>query len=335
MTKKQNGFVSFLRKNINIVILVIAFVVVLFTLWQMCGPQFMSAANWESMAYQIPEFGLLAMGMMLCMIAGGIDLSIVSTATISSVLAATVMKAVIAAGGSTGGSIVAAVVTALVVSSICGFINGVLIARLHILPILVTLATMILYKGVAMAITGGAGITGYPEEFLAFGRAKLGGVIPVIFIILVVFAVIVWFMLEKTKYGLMLYLYGEDSVVSLFSGINNASVITFTYTISGLLCGVASIIMMARVNSAKVGYGDIYQMQAILVCVIGGVDPNGGKGKVIGVCIAIVLLQMLQSGFTVLGFEPYIKKLIWGTVLVGVMMINYITGRIRKKRFAA
>lgn len=240
------------------------------------------------------------------------------------------MNAMIEGGSGVGGAIAVAVVVALVVSAICGFINGLMIAKLHILPILVTLATMIFFQGIAMAITGGAGITGYPEEFLNFGSAKIGGFLPVIFVILIAVAVVIWFVLEKTTAGKKLYLYGENSVVSLFTGINNNKVIILTYMISGILCGLASIIMMARVNSAKVGYGDTYQMQAILVCIIGGIDPNGGKGKILGVCIAIVLLQMLQSGFTVLGFEPYIKKLIWGAVLVGVMILNYITGRNRR-----
>ena len=331
MTKKKNEFAAILRKDKNIVILVVAFIVVLFLLWQMCGSQFMSSANWESMAYQIPEFGLLAFGMMLCMITGGIDLSIVSIATLTSILSATVMNSLIQNGSSVGAAIAAAVATAVVVSAICGLINGLIIAKLHILPILVTLATMIFFQGISMVITGGAGITGYPEEFLAFGLEKVGGFLPVIFIILIVIAVLIWFMLEKTKYGRRLYLYGENSVVSLFSGINNDRVIVLTYMISGLLCGLASIIMMARVNSARVGYGDLYQMQAILVCVIGGINPNGGRGKIFGVCIAIILLQMLQSGFNILGFEPYIKKLIWGVVLVGVMMLNSVTGRLKEK----
>ena len=190
---------------------------------------------------------------------------------------------------------------------------------------------MIFFQGISMVITGGAGITGYPEEFLTFGRDKVGGFLPVIFIIFIAVAVVIWFMLEKTKYGKRLYLYGENSVVSLFTGINNDRVIVLTYLMSGLLCGIASIIMMARVNSARVGYGDLYQMQAILVCVIGGINPNGGRGKIFGVCIAIILLQMLQSGFTILGFEPYIKNLIWGLVLVGVMMLNSVTGLLKKK----
>lgn len=333
MTEKKKGFGTLIKKEINLVILAVAFVVVLLVLWRICGDQFMSPANWESMFFQIPEFGLLAFGMMICMISGGIDLSVVSISTLSSVLAATVMNASIEGGTSSGTAILLAVLTALLVSAVCGLINGLMIASLHILPILATLATMTFYKGIAMAMTEGAGITGFPEEFLEFGRSRTG-FLPTIALILIGVAVILWFVLERTKFGSRLYLYGENSVVSLFTGLNNKRVIILTYTVSGILCGIASLFMMARVNSAKVGYGDTYQMQAILVCVIGGINPNGGKGKILGVCIAIVLLQMLQSGFTVLGFEPYIKKLIWGAVLVGVMMLNSMTGKGRTRKAA-
>ena len=90
--------------------------------------------------------------------------------------------------------------------------------------------------------------------------------------------------------------------------------------------------MMSRVNSARVGYGDTYQLQAILVCALGGVSPDGGKGKVIGVVIAILVLQILQSGFTLLNFAPFVKSLIWGSVLIVILITNYL---IETKKAAA
>ena len=99
----------------------------------------------------------------------------------------------------------------------------------------------------------------------------------------------------------------------------------FSITLSGL-------VMMARNNSAKVGYGDVYQLQAILVCCIGGINPEGGAGKTIGVCIAIVLLQFLQSGFNIMGYDPYAKKLIWGVVLIAVMIMDYFLARKAERR---
>jgi simple sugar transport system permease protein len=315
-----------LIQDINLIILVVVMVGVLLVLTSILGSRFLSVINLQSMAYQIPEFGLLALAMMLCMLIGGIDLSIVSIATLSSVLAAKTLTYLTARGDDVFMVIVITGFVAISVSIICGLINGFLIARVSILPILATLSTMILYTGIAMAITGGAGVTGFPRSFIRFGIITVASV-PVVFIIFVVAAVVVSFLLEITKLGQSMYFIGENNTVSLFSGIKNEKITIITYTIASFLCGISSLIMMSRVNSARVGYGDTYLLQAILVCALGGVNPSGGKGKVIGVVIAIIVLQILQSGFTLLNFPPYIKSLIWGSVLIIVMMLNFVIDR--------
>jgi simple sugar transport system permease protein len=315
-----------LAKDINLIILVVVTMGALVVLTSILGSRFLSLMNLQSMAYQIPEFGFLALAMMLCMLVGGIDLSIVSIATLSSVLAAKTLTHLASNGGDIFTAIAVACFVAISVSIICGLINGFLIARISILPILATLSTMILYTGIAMAITGGAGITGFPRDFIKLGIITLAD-IPIIFIIFTIVAVIISFLLGITKLGQSMYFLGENSTVSMFSGIKNEKVTIITYTIAGFLCGVSSLIMMSRVNSARVGYGDTYLLQAILVCALGGVNPNGGKGKVIGVVIAIIVLQILQSGFTLLNFPPYIKSLIWGSVLIIVMILNFVIDR--------
>ncbi len=327
--KKGEKIVSFFKKDIKLTILFLVFIIVALAMLQICGTRFYSANNLQSIAFQIPEFALLAFAMMLCMITGGIDLSVVSISGLSSILAAIVMNHIMEGSGNEAAAIAAAVVTALVSATLCGFINGILISQLHILPILVTLSTMILYSGLATGITGGSGITGYPASFLLFGKATIAK-IPVVFVLVVVIAIVICFVLDRTRYGKILYFYGENSVVSLFSAINNGKALILTYTVSGFLCGLSGIIMMARNNSAKVGYGDTYQLQAILVCAIGGIDPNGGSGRAVGVCIAIILLQILQSGFNVLGYDPYLKRLVWGCVLIGVMIMNCFLFRRKK-----
>jgi simple sugar transport system permease protein len=164
--------------------------------------------------------------------------------------------------------------------------------------------------------------------FIRLGIVKFHSV-PAIFIMFIIAAVILAFLLRVTKIGKNMYLYGENSTVSLFSGIRNSRVVIVTYTLAGVLCGMASVIMMSRVNSARVGYGETYLLQAILVCALGGINPNGGKGRVIGVVVAIIVLQLLQSGFTLLDFAPFIKSLIWGGVLISVMVINYFADKRR------
>jgi simple sugar transport system permease protein len=324
---ERNTVKELLLKNINLIILVVVTVGTLIVLTSILGNKFFSYMNLQSMAYQIPEFGILAMAMMLCMLTGGIDLSIVSIATLSSILAAKTLLAFSADGNVTTGIFFAAVV-AVCISTLCGFFNGFLIAKISILPILATLSTMILYTGISMAITGGAGVTGFPSKFIKFGIIAWIN-IPVIFVIFVLAAIFLSFFLGITKTGKSMYFLGENKTVSLFAGIKNEFITMVTYTIAGCLCGISSLIMMSRVNSARVGYGDTYLLQAILVCALGGVNPSGGKGKVIGVVLAIIVLQMLQSGFTLLNFPPYVKSLIWGSVLIIVMILNFVIDKRR------
>lgn len=319
-----------LFKDVNLLILTFTVTGTVLILFFLLGTKYFSATNFQSMAYQIPEFGFISLGMMVCMLTGGIDLSVVSTTLLSAILGALFMNNAVAAGMEPGTAIFITVILILGVSALCGLFNGLLISKLSILPILVTLTTMILYSGISLAITAGAGVTGFPDGFIRFATEKVAQ-IPLTFIIFIIAAVIMGIVIGWSKFGRKVYLYGENSTVAMFSGINNHKVIVTTYTISGFLCGIAAIIMMARVNSARVGYGDTYQLQAILVCALGGVNPNGGRGKVLGVVIAIIVLQMLQSGFTLLNFAPYIKSLIWGSVLVAVMMVDYIISTRRQK----
>ncbi|HHU63117.1 MAG TPA: ABC transporter permease [Clostridiales bacterium] len=332
MKKGINSFGDRLlqSEDVNVLILTITFVAVLVVLSIVLGGTFLSAANFQSMGFQIPEFGLLSLAMSLCMLAGGIDLSIVGNANLSSVLAAYTLLALSENGGNPIIAIIVAIVVGLVVGVGCGLLNGLLIAKVSILPILATLSTMILYDGIAMALTDGKTVLGFPLEFSKMAIAKAGG-IPGVFIVFVVVAIIISLVLTRTFFGKNIYLYGANKTVSLFSGIRVNSLILKTYAISGLFAGIAGLMLMARVNSAKVGYGDTYLLQTMLVSILGGVSPTGGKGKVLGVFLGILVLQMLQSGFTLLGVEPYFRNFIWGVVLIGVMIANFYIERSKKK----
>ncbi|WP_232016606.1 ABC transporter permease [Paenibacillus baekrokdamisoli] len=314
-----------LRRDPHMSVLSVISVVVAAFLVLMQGDQFLSVNNLQSMAYQIPEFGLLAIAMALTMLTGGIDLSLIAIAGVSGIVAAYILSGSLIpmdSGISTPLLVAIAVVAALVVSMICGAINGLLIAKLSVPPILATLGTMILFTGIGMAITSGQGIVGFPESFLDFGAGSVLNV-PYVFIIFVIVAVVAAVVLSRTKLGTRVYLYGENHVALKFSGIRSERLIVQVYMFAGLLAGLAAIIIISRVNSAKVGYGDTYLLQAILVAVLGGVNPDGGRGKITGVILALFLLQFLQSAFTLFSFTPYAKKLIWGCMLLLVMIINY------------
>ena len=295
--------------------------------------KFLRLLNFQSMFSQIPEFGLLAIAMMIAMITGGIDLSVVSITNLTGVVSALVLTKMITpemAGGQMFLTMALAVIAALALSTLCGLLNGIVIAKFGVPPILATLGTQGLFLGIAIAITEGHGISTFPEKFLFIGSGQVG-VIPMPFIIFVVVALIIALFLNKTKLGLSMFMVGSNASVSKFAGVNNDDILIKTYMVTGLLAGVSSVIMISRVNSMRPGYGSAYLLQAILVVILGGVDPYGGYGTVLGVVMGIIILQVLQSGFNILTFTPFFKKFIWGFMLLIVMIINFIVAKYQQR----
>lgn len=316
-----------LTKDINLTILTLITVVLIIGLQIMLAPKIFSARSLTSMSYQIPQFGFIALAMMLSMITGGIDLSVIANANLSGIFAAYILTGVVFGKGSgipVGMLIVITIIATLAISSLLGLFNGFLIAKISVPPIIATLGTMLFYGGVGMALTSGKGIVGFPDEFLKIGSGKIFK-LPYIFIAFVIAAIIMAVVLSRTSFGKKVYLYGENNIATRFSAVNNEALIMKVYTVCGLLAGFASLIIISSVNSAKIGYGDTFLLQAILVSVLGGVSATGGRGKVVGIALGICILQMLQSSFTLFQFTPYAKNLIWGTMLLVVMVLNYIT----------
>jgi len=295
--------------------------------------KFLTVINFQSMASQIPEFGLLALAMMIAMMTGGIDLSVVSITNLTGVIAAIILTKLVSpqmGGGLVTLIIILAILAAIISSLVCGLLNGVLIAYVGVPPILATLGTMGLFLGIAIVITEGHGITGFPDEFLFIGSGTIW-IIPVPLIIFIACALIVALVLNKTSLGLSIQMLGSNQVASWFAGINNNSILVKTYMTTGLLAGISSVIMISRVNSMRPGYGYAYLLAAILVIVLGGVNPNGGFGTVTGVVIGVIILQLLQSGFNILAFSPFFKKFMWGVILLLVMVVNFIISKYQQR----
>lgn len=322
---------EYLSRDISMAILFIFFLGICVIMLGCFGTSMFNGQTLSSMAFQLSEVAVLAFGMALCMLQGGIDLSIVANANLASLLAAMVLTGrffdVEKAGNAV--TILVTVLVALVVGSVCGFINGFIISRFSVSPIVATLSTMTLFSGLAMGITGGNSIGNYPAPFLKFGSGSIAG-IPIVFITAVIVFIILILALDRTKLGQEIHYIGENHTASRFAGIDNEKTIMKIYTISGLMAGIASLMIMARSNSARCGYGDSYQLQVIMISVLGGISPSGGKGRLYGVFIATFCMQLMQTAFTLWQFSPYAKKLIWGMMLLVIMLINMLQARISR-----
>jgi simple sugar transport system permease protein len=321
------------KRQSKIIPLFVIMVLVIAVISILLPDKFLTLINFQSAASTIPEFGLFAIAMTIAIITGGIDLSIVSIANLCGVIMALIFKRIPAVDGTllTGGTImVIAIAAGLSLSALCGTLNGLLVSRFGIPPILATLGTQGLFLGTAVVITKGHGIDGFPESFQFIGNGKLG-IIPMPLIIFIVCTLLIALFLSKTRLGMSMYMLGSNPIASRFSGIDNERVSISTYVATGLIAGIAAIIMISRVNSIRPGYGYAYLLQAILVAMLAGVDPAGGHGKIIGVIMAILILQTLQSGFNILALSPFFRKFIWGLMLLLVMITNYLIAEYRSR----
>ncbi|MDA3823110.1 MAG: ABC transporter permease, partial [Bacteroidales bacterium] len=197
----------------------------------MMPSKFLSGINIQSMASQFPEFGFLALAMMLAMITGGIDLSVVAAANFTGVIAAIILSWSVVVGIPAGFAMILAVLAILAVALLCGLINGSLIAFIGVPPILATLGTQGLFMGLATVLTKGHSISGFPPQFMIIGSGNLFG-IPISFLMFVVGAFLVAVVLKRTQQGFTMFMFGSSPVVSRFSGVDNTKVILKTYILT-------------------------------------------------------------------------------------------------------
>ena len=292
----------------------------------MKGRKFYSVVNFQTMFAQFPEFGLMSLGVMVCMISSGIDLSTVGVANMTSITMALLMRRI-----ANGGSDLPIFTLALLIGAAAGLLNGVLIAKLKIPPILATLGTGELFSGIGIVLTGGSAISDFPATYAYLINNRIAG-IPVQFLIFAAGAAILWFLLSRTTYGKKLTLLGSSENVARFSGLNVDWILVKTYLISGIYAAAGGMIMLANYNSARADYGSNYTLQCILIVVLGGVSPNGGKGKIGGVLLSIFLVRALETGLNRFPqISSYYISLVWGAVLLLVMVLDYLNEHKRIK----
>jgi simple sugar transport system permease protein len=286
--------------------------------------RFLSSQNLTSMAFQFPEFAILALAMTIAMMTGGIDLSVVGVANLSAVTAAIILTQFSDAEMPASQSAIwlaIAIAAALCIGAIAGLINGSLVAFFGLPPILATLGSGLVFTGFAIAMTGGSAIMGFPDTVALIGNATLLSV-PVPLILFALLAIVLHLILTRTAFGLRVTMYGANPLAALYAAIDINRMLLKVYVIAGMFSSVAGLIIMSRANSAKADYGSSYLLLAVLIAVLGGVNPYGGYGRVIGVVLAVLSMQFLSSGLNMLQVSNFARELIWGTLLIVVMVIN-------------
>ncbi|WP_027695629.1 ABC transporter permease [Vibrio litoralis] len=272
---------------------------------------FWSLNNFLSISSQIPLLGFLTFAMAITMLTGGINLSIIpitnASALVMGLIAVNLPDSII--------YLPIVLLGGLSVGLLTGALNGSLIAKVRVSPILATLGTMTFINGLNVLISGGKAVSNFPDYILNIEKISILG-IPFPMVLFLIVAIFLGLILEKTSFGKSIYMVGSNEKAAYYSGINTNRILILTYILSSFLCVLAALIMMSKFNSAKSSYGESFLLVTILASVLGGLNPDGGFGKIIGVVIALLLLQAMESGFNMIGINSFLTMAFWGGTLI-------------------
>ena len=323
---KPNSLMLYLRKSQKgqhfSLILTLALVYVFMAL--MNGSRFLSLYNLSSMAYQLPLIGLLSIGMMISELSGGINLSIIANANFNGIIISLVLG--VLSGGkmaqANGFMIAIAVLAGFLSSVFIGSLNGLLITKLNIPAILATLGTMTLFQGITLVLTKGYTISGFPPALLFIGNGTIAGIIPVPIVLFIIVVVITHFILDRSSFGKKLYMTGANQKAAKFSNVDVSGVIIREYILSACFASLTSIVMIGQMNSVKANYAESYLLVAILASFLGGVSPSGGFGKLSGMVLAAVILQLISTGLNLMRLDPFMITAMWGAIIIIILVVK-------------
>jgi ribose transport system permease protein len=293
------------------------------------NPAFLSATNLTNLANIIGLFGIFSIGLGLIIITGGIDLSVGSMFALGGVLLAMALR-------EWNWPWPLAALMVILVPMGLGCVHGLLITRMRIQAFIVTLCGLLLYRGLARYIandaTKGFGNAEGFEMLRSIARGKLLG-LPMPFVVMIVIAIVMWFVLHRSIYGRYLLAVGRNEDATRFSGINTRRLIASTYVVGGLLTGISSVLFAFYTNSISPStHGNFYELYGIAAAVLGGCSLRGGEGSIIGIVIGTALLQVLQNLVNLLGIDSSLNFAVIGAVvLVGVLADQLFQGRNQKK----
>lgn len=279
---------------------------------------FIDPYNLQSMAAQLPELGLLAIGVMLAMSSGngGIDLSGIALANLSGVFSAMVVAAFVNVDDAPVLFTLAFAITAICVGLVGGVVNGLLISRLGLTPILCTLGTQLLFTGLAVVLSGGPSVrVGSAEPLMEIGNGLWFGV-PISFLIFMLIALVVGAVLKYSPFGIRLFLMGTNPKAARFAGFAQERLLITTYALCGTMAGVAGVLIASRNVNVKWDYGQSYLLIAILITVMAGVKPEGGYGRMTCLFLSTTALQLLSSMLNFMDVSNFFRDCAWGALLL-------------------
>lgn len=288
------------------------------------SPTFLTEANLTNVLRQVVVVSLLACGVTFIIILGHIDVSLGSVLALCGVIAASVMTMT--------GSIALAVAAGVLVGILTGVVNGFVVTFFRIPSFIMTLAMTTVARGAVLLYTGGSPVTGL-GDFKVIGQGSVGPV-PISVLILAVFVAISWVLLNKTKFGRYVYAVGGNDRAARASGINPNSIVVKAFIFNGILCAVAGIVLMSRINSGQPAGGVGYEFDAITAVVVGGTSLMGGTGTITGTVIGAMIIGVINNILNLMNVSSYWQQIIKGLIIAIAVILDVWTKSARNKKKA-
>lgn len=303
--------------NMSAVIVLIVLCVVL----SIAEPTFYSLANLINILQQVTVYAVLALGVNIVIFTGGIDISVGSVVAFTGII----MGKIIVEAGMPD---ILGILAALVVGAACGAFNGIMVAKFKLQPMIATLAMMSMARGAAYTLADGQTITGYSSGFRWIGIANIPGTkIPVQIIFMLLLYILFYYVMKYRKFGRFIYSIGGNEEATRLSGIDVDKYKILAYTLSGLCAAIASVILVAKLNSAQSTAGLDYEMDAIASCVIGGTSLLGGFGSVWGTLVGAIIMFVIRNGLNLLNVSSNLQKLVLGVVILLAVLADSLRNR--------
>ncbi|MCB8876931.1 ABC transporter permease [Acidisoma silvae] len=282
---------------------------------------FDSFSSWLGLTENFLPFGIVALGLSVVILTGGIDLSVGSTAGLGAIVMAELWLHL-------GMPIWIAVMIGVALGALVGLINGLIITRFNTEPLIATLATSFIYRSVGTALAGESPPSGFPDSFNALGQGAIGGLIPYQLILFSILAVLFALLMSRSAYGRKIVMVGYNGDAARYSGLRVGRIVTSAYVISGAMAALAGIVLAAYYSAVRPDMGDILLLTTITTVVLGGISIFGGEGSIGGVVIAVLLLGFLRQGMLIAGFSDMVTTMVTGAILLAAITIrNLLSGR--------
>ncbi|MEI9426481.1 ABC transporter permease [Mesorhizobium sp. Cs1299R1N3] len=306
--------------------LLVVVAIAIFAINSFASPYFLDPYSLSDLTFNFTEKGLIAFAMALLIISGEIDLSVAAIIA----LASTMMGMAVQAGADTP----VLVLIGIVVGLGCGAFNGLLVTRLGLPSIVVTIGTMSLFRGIAFIILGDQAYKGYPESFAFFGQGYVWWVVSFELVLFLIAAVVYWFMLHRTSFGRRVFAIGNNPVAAQFSGVRVGRIKFILFCLTGLMSGIASVLITSRLGSTRPSIAQGYELEVITMVVLGGVSILGGAGSILGVVLAAFIMGLVTFGLGLLNVPGIVMSIFIGVLLIIVIALPIVWRRLRGGRLA-